>query len=307
MAIPMARDQFENVTNLGLALRTVFYDQLRSVNEPGSDLFQFFGVESSNRAVERNQGVGGFGDVPAYDGSIKYDDFELLYRKSYEHVEYAKGIAIERKLIDDEEYGVINTRAERLGISFDRTRYKHAASVFNNAFTASTDASTGGDTKALVADDHPLSPSDSSTQSNEFTYSLTYDNLLTVERAMMAFTDSKGNPMDVMPDTLVVPLALKGVAETIVKSPLQPGTGNNDSNNAAGYNLVVSRYLTDTNAWFLVDSRLSRTYLKWYNHTMPEFKESADSDYNLVLRFRGYMRYVFGFDHWVWIAGSNPS
>lgn len=301
MATPMIRDHFEAITNLEAALRAVFFDQLSAVNEPGSDLFRFFNVQASMRAAERNQGVGGFGDVPVYTGTLEYESFELLYQKSYEHVEFAKGMAVERRLIDDDEYNVINQRARLFGMSFDRKRYKDAASVFNNAFSSSY---VGGDAVALCATNHPYSPSDASTQSNKGTSALTYDAVVATEQAMMSFVDSKGNPMDVMPDTLIVPLALRNTALTIAGSPLRPGTANNDINPLA-YNVVVSRYLTDANNWFLVDSRLATQYLNWFDRVRPEYTADPTSDYKLEAKFRGYMRYSFGWDAWQWIYGHE--
>lgn len=301
---PMTRAQFANLTNLELMLRTIFYDQLTAVADPNAELARFFNEQTSADAVERSQGVGGFGDVPEYTGAIEYDDFEVLFRKEYEHVEYAKGMAVERKLIDDEKYGVIRQRTERFGLAFDRTIYKHRASVFNNAFSA---AHVGGDAKALCATDHPLSPTDASTQSNKGTSALTQDAVIATETAMMQYTDSEGNPIVVAPDTLVVPVALKTTAEVIVNSEAKPGTANNDANVTDGYRVVVSRYLTDANNWFMVDSRLARMYLNWYWRVRPEYRLDPTSDFNLVSRFRGYMRYSFGWDHWAWLYGHEVS
>lgn len=308
MATPMTRDQFENLTALGLPLRKVFFDQLTAVADPANEIMQFYNVQTSTRAVERSQGVGGFGDIPEYTGTLEYDSFELLYRKSYEHTEYARGIAIERKLIDDDEYAVMAQRASQLGLAFDRKMYNDAASVFNNAFATTAGArATGGDGVALCSNSHPYSPSNASVQDNNFALALSYDNLITVEQAMMGFVDSRGNPMNVMPDTLLVPVALRQTALSIVGSPLKPGTANNDANTLGGYRVVVSRYLTDTNAWFLIDSRQARTSLNWFWRVQPEFEADPTSNFNLAAKFRGYTRYSLGFDDWRWVAGSQPS
>jgi phage major head subunit gpT-like protein len=246
--------------------------------------------------------VGGFGDVPEYTGTLEYDSFELLYRKTYEHTEYAKGMAVERKLIDDEEYGVMSQRTQLFGLAFDRKIYKDAASVFNNAFSSSY---LGGDNKALCASDHPYSPTNASTQSNVGTTALSYDAVLATERLMMGMVDSRGNALEVMPDTILVPVALKETALTIVNSPLKPGTPNNDANAAGGYRVVVSRYLTDANNWFLIDSRLAKLYLNWFWRVKPEFEADPTGDFSLAARFRGYVRYAFGFDAYPWIYGHN--
>lgn len=302
-ATPMIEENFTAITNLAVGLRIIFNDQMSSVNELGADLFSLYDVQTSDGAVEYAQGVGGFGDVPVYTGTLEYAAFELLYPKTFTHVEYALGTAVERKLIDDAMYGVINGRASKLGLAFDRKRYKDAASVFNNA--ASTVAPyVGADGKALVAADHPLSPTNAGTQSNAGSTALSYDAIIAAEQAGMAFTDSKGNPGDTIFDTLVVPLGLRQTAINLVGSELRPGTANNDMNTLRGYNVFVSKYLTDSNNWFLVDSQKARQELLWFNRVMPEFTADPASDYNLVSKFRGYMRYSYGYVDWRWIYGS---
>lgn len=309
MAQPMLRDQFESLTSLGVALGSIWYDQLSSVNEPGSDLFQFFNRLTTSEASETSQGIGGFNDVPVYTGTLEYKALELLYPKTYTPLEFADAMSVERKLVDDENYGVMNQRARLFGLSYDRTRYKDAAALFNNGFSTTytrsgyTISIAGGDSKALMATDHPRSPATSTTQSNAGTSALTYDNLITTDQAMRGFVDSKGNPLNVMPDTLLVPAALAQTARRIVGSPGNPDNANNEANVNNGYRVVVSNYLTDANNWFLIDSRLANLYLKWYDRVMPEFTPDPTSDYTLYYRYRGYMRYTMGFDHWAWIYG----
>lgn len=304
MATPMLEGQFSALTNLSVALRAVFYDQLNGMNGAvaGQSVQGMFNRQTSKRAQEKDQGVGGFGNVPEYTGAIQYDNFDLLYGTTYSHKEYAQGIVVERKLIDDEEYGVMANRARLLGLAFDRTREVHAASVFNNAFSASY---LGGDSKALCATDHPYSPSVATTQSNKGTAALTHDNVITAALAMMAFVDARGNPMNITPDTLLVPIALLPTAQVIAGSTLKSGTANNDMNVNGTYNVVASRYLTDTNNWFLIDSRMAMMYLNWFDRVLPEFVDDPTSNYNLEAKFRGYMRYSFGWDHWSWVYGSE--
>lgn len=298
---PMTREQFQALTNLTVALRAVFIDQFQALT--GTSLLNtIFRVQDSGRAVERNQGMGGFGNVNEYNGDIEFDAYEMLYRADYTHKEYAKGMAIERKLWDDDEYGVMATRAERLGLAFDRTIEVHAASVFANAFNA---ANPGPDAVPLCSASHPNSPTDAGVQSNTGVLPLTHDNVITTKQAMRRFKDSRGNVMNVMPDTILVPIEIEDAANVVVDSQARSGTANNDANVNRRYRVVTASYLTDTNNWFLIDSRLARQFLNWFWRIHPEFKEDPTSDFNLVLKFRGYQRYVFGWDHWCWIYGHN--
>lgn len=301
-ATPITQAQMTAITNIGVALRAVFMDQMQALVDPTS-ILSLYNVQSSNRAQEKNQGVGGFGLIPEYTGtSIPADSFELLYGKTYVHKEYAQQMAVERKLIDDDEYGVMAQRARLLGMAFDRTVEYHASSMYVNAFSSSY---LGADSKALCATDHPYSPTDSTTQSNKGTTALSHDSLIAARIAMMKFKDSRGNPMLVRPDTLVVPIDLGPTARVIVESAQKSGVANNDTNVNRSYNIIENSYMTDTNNWFLVDSRLARMYANWFWRVRPEFAEDANSNFNLALRYRGYMRYSFGWDTWQWVYGSE--
>ena len=109
-----------------------------------------------------------------------------------------------------------------------------------------------------------------------------------------------------MPDVLVVPRALRKTELEIVGSEKQPENANNAINVHAGMSVIVDPYLTDTNAWFVVDSTMARRYLKWYDRVMPEFAATGDFD-TLIRKYRGYMRYSYGWSDFRWVIGSNPS
>jgi phage major head subunit gpT-like protein len=301
MPAPLTREQFEKLTALKVTLTSLWLDQMK-FEDP---IMSLYNIASTKKAQVVNQGYGGLGDVPAYTGAIDYDGFELLYSPTYIPGEYAKGIAIERKLIDDDEYGVMNDRVSMLGISFDRTVIKFAASVFVNAFTASAPY-LGPDGVALCSASHPNSPSDATTQGNTGTTALSAQAVIDTKKQMLRFKDSKANPVALMPDTLLVPLELEPVAQEIVKSVGKPDTANNNANVSQGaYRVLTSPFLTDTNNWFMIDSRLAKRFLRWYWRIPPELAESPDSDFNLVLRLRGYMRLTYGWDFWGWIYGHN--
>lgn len=299
---PMLREHFSSLTNASIVLRAVWTDQIRAL-APGVGLLgELFNVQDSNDAEENTLGIGGMGDVPEYKGTIEYDSFEPLFPARYIHKEYAKGIAIERKLIDDEKYGVIQDKVQRRGMEFDRTIEKHAASIFNNAFSSSY---VGGDAVALVSDSHPYSPTDAGTQDNKGALPLTHENVIATRIAMQRFKDSGGEILTVVPDRLVVPIELVPTAQVIVDSLQKSGTANNDTNVNRVYQISTSPFLTDPNDWFLVDTRLAKMFLRWYWRVRPEWKTDPTSDFNLMLRFRGYMRYSFGWDHWAWIYGHQ--
>lgn len=298
---PMISENWATLLEPGL--RAIFFQQYTAeVGGPG--VMSLYNVAQSTKAKETTLGVGGLGDIPVYAGTLEYDKFDPQYTKEFLHEEYARGIAVEKKLFDDAQYPVINQRTSALGLAFARTRRKHSASVFNAAFsTVKT-----GDGKALAATDHPTSKQRGGTQSNKGTSALTLDALEATRVAMMGFKDDRGELVEVNPNTIVVPLALQGTAWTIVNSMNKPSTANNDANfqTTIGWNVIVDRHLTDSNNWFVVDSALARMHLWWFDRVYPvDFKIDPTSDFSLVARYRGYMRYSYGADDWRWLYGHE--
>ena len=117
------------------------------------------------------------------------DEAEQLFKKSYTHVQFARGFTVERALWDDDQYNIINKKPAGLALAAMRKREKDAASVFNNAFSAET----GGDGAELCASDHPYSPTNAGTQSNEGTTALSYQAIVDTRELMRAYLDDRAN------------------------------------------------------------------------------------------------------------------
>jgi phage major head subunit gpT-like protein len=281
-------------------LRAIF-EQQRDALAAASRIPTLFSVRNSTKSAEHDLGVGGFGDWREYEGTIEYDEAEQGFKTTYTHVEFARGFAVERKLIDDDQYNIINRRPRQLAMSAMRTREKDAASVFNNAFSSSY---VGGDSVALCGA-HPLSPSNATTHSNTGTTALSTTSIVATKQLMRTFVDDRGELVQVMPDTILVPPELEETAYVATRTPQIVGSPNNDLNfvNSQGWKVVVWDYLTDANNWFMIDSSLASLYLNWFDRVGLEFAADPTGDYNLEAKFRGYMRYSYGWSDWRWVYG----
>jgi hypothetical protein len=215
-----------------------------------------------------------------------------------------KGIKVERKLVDDDLYSVINKRPQTLALVARRTKEKHASSVFNNAFN--TSVFSGGDSLALCASAHTRVGT-ATTQSNVGTSALSATALSAARLAMRNFLDDTDNLLNVMADVLLVPPELEQTAWEITQSDKKVDTANNDANFWRGrYRVLVWDYLSDTNNWFLIDSRYAKLFLKWFERIGTEFNKDKDFD-TYVAKWSTYSRYSYGFSDWTWIYGSNVS
>lgn len=287
------------------------------VGRPEPVINTLFDVVDSNKSREEYTGIGAIGEVPPFTGSgtVPYADVDQYYNTAIRNFEMALGILVQRSLIDDDQYNVVKSRVVSLADAFADQVEVDAANVFINAFTDSGTnrmgaAIAGADAVGLCSTAHPYSPRASgTTQANEGTLALDLPNLDTTRQAMMNFTDDKGKILNVNPDLLLVPPELERTATQIIseRALYEPGSGQFDVNMFAGrIRPVVWNRLTDANAWFLIDSRLAKRFLKYQWRIKPEFAQQEDFD-GIVAKYRGYMRYGIGWTHWMWVYGQNPS
>jgi hypothetical protein len=298
--MPLTSANFTQLTDLDPVLTEIFFNHYRQIAPKRA---QIFGVRSSTKAKETDLRVDSFGDPVVFNGTVEYETPDRDYEVEYVPVEYAKGFAIERKMIDDMQYENIFSQASNMGTAFARKQEKDAAAIFNNAFSGGT---TGYDGKVLCATDHPRSRTDATTVSNAVTLTLTSANLETAITTLQGLKDDQGEEISIMPDTLLVPRALRKKGIELTGSQQSPEDANNSTNVHSGMNLVVWEYLTDTNAWFVLDSVMAKRYLKWYDRIPVEFAATDNFD-TLLRKYRGYMRYSRGWSDFRFVIGSNPS
>lgn len=280
-------------------LRKIFMDEYAL---PEGQVDNLFGMEKSSKATEYDLGIGGMGDLEEFQGTIPYDDFKMQYRVSYTHKEWVKGTKVERKLVDDDLYSIINKRPASLAMIAKRTREKHGSTVFNNAFNTTVFA--GGDGLALCSAAHTRIGT-TTTVSNAGSTALSATAVEATRLAMRAFTDETDNLLVAKGDTLIVPPQLEETAWEIVNAQGKLGTADNDPNfNKGRYRVIVWDYLNDSNNWFMMDSRMAKLFLKWFNRIPIEFNKDKDFD-TYVAKFSVYVRYSYGFSDWTWIYGHN--
>jgi hypothetical protein len=307
---------------LAPGLRKVFQTRLREREE----LFKaktIFPQDTTQRAYEEYQGIGQLGTEMWNEfektGRTTFGENELGWKTRLEPREFTGGVQLRRKLIEDNLYpgselpNSVTASSKGLAQSLAIHHEKSAANVFINAFTDSGVDSegfaiAGADGVGLCSTAHKHTPTNTGTQSNEGTLALTAANLKTTALAMREFTDDKGNLVSLKPDTILVPPELEDTALEIVGSALDPTSANNTINPQRGrYSVVSWDYLTDANAWFLIDSPLKSEHLVWLTRVAPQFMGGKLDESTMIASYTGYSRYSRGFDAWQWIYGQNPS
>ena len=265
---------------------------------------QIFNVNSSTKQDEFDSGVTGFGLLQQTNegASVDYEDPVQMYDVTYTHQKYTKGFKVSEEMVEDDQYNVIKGKPAQLARAARRTTEYSAANVLNRAFNTSY---TGGDAVPLCSTVHPRSDG-GSTQSNASTsgVTLTESNLETARIAFREQLDDKGMRIQVMPNTIVVPIDLEKTAKIITGSNLRSGTADNDTNIYQGMFKVISwEYLTLNNTmWFLLDSRQHK--LNWFWRVKPEFKQDNAFDTGMAL-FKTRTRFSNGHSDWRGVWGSK--
>lgn len=269
-----------------------------------SPMSRLFNIEATDADQEQFDGVGGLGLMPAYNGEIEFDTFGKYPKTTIEFPEYAKGIAVPRKLIDDDKTGSIQRQFTSLGANAARTMDSHAASVFNNAFD--TDYA-GADTYPLCSASHPLSADNTTAQINAGSSALTQEAVIQTIKDMQAFEDDRGELLGIDPNILLVPRGLQDTAWVIKNSLGKPGTAENDANFLVSRPLtvIVWHRLSDQNNWFMLDSEEAMMHLHWLNRIPVDVAYNPASDFNLKLEARSYARWGYGWDYPFFIFGHE--
>lgn len=293
----MIQENWPNLLEPGL--RKVFADVF---NRQESMLPILFSMQESTKAVEHDLEMGDIADFEPFQGSIPYDDTGEGYKTDYTHLEYARGIKIERRLVLNDQYSVINRRPQALGLAAYRRRETDGASVFNNSFNASI---VGGDGVSLCNSAHP-SKVGGTNQSNVSTDSFSPTAVESARQTMTQFKSNRDNVITVKPDMLVVPLQLEEKAFELINSKGKVDTAQNNANFHQGkYKLAVwNNYLTSSTKWWMIDSELMKMFLLWFDREPVQFFKDRDFD-TLQAKYAGYAYYSFGWSDWRWIQGAN--
>ena len=176
--------------------------------------------------------------------------------------EFAVGVQIGRKAIEDDLYGKLKQSAKWLAHAARMTYEYRAAAFLDDAFSGST--FLGVDGKKLCATDHTFlnaAGTWSNAAATPVGFSVTGVTAL-LDLAMLA-KDHNGDPIKVMPDTVIIGnnAADYHKALQIFGSDKDPFTANNADNaikkRMPKPKIEISRFKTSTKSYFMIDSKLN--------------------------------------------------
>ena len=263
----------------------------------------FYNTRTGKKKTETYLEMGDMRPMGEFKGSIDYDDVSQGYEFTKTATQFAKGIKLERQLIDTDQLSVVEDITQGLG----RKAHERIATdiwfPFNNAFNTSI---TTLDGLALCSTAH-TSSNGGSNQSNRGTTAFGPIAVESTRILMKKFLSNTDSRININPDTIIGPEDIfEAVFEVINASGKVDTAVNNPNFHKGKYNFVHSVWCDDTNNWWMVDSRLMKKYMDWFDIAELEFFKAKDFD-GLTAKFADYMHYGYIPRDWRFAFGHEVS
>lgn len=273
-------------------------------------LEKFYPIKQGKLQTERYSMAGALPDMGQFTGSVTYSDASQGYDSLFTPLEFAQGIQVERRLVDDDQHDIIMNKPKALAQTVRRRRETDAARFLNNMFSVDTFFYENSEGVALCSNSHTTT-SGASTATGFDNYVTTAMSATAVQAAriqMLKHRNDQGQVISINPDMLVYPIDLEEIAYEITKSQGKVDQATNNVNfNEGRYKLASWIRFTDTNNWAMVDLQLMKSWgLQWIDRVKGEFAMVEDFD-TIVGKWRAYCRWAGGHKDWRWITGAEVS
>lgn len=236
--------------------------------------------------------------LEAQSYTIENDDFEAT-------------VEVDRNDIEDDILGIYGPMAQEAGFSAKQLPDEIVMDLVNNGFV-----NLAYDGQFFFDTDHPVGDPVVSV-SNKGTVKLKTDTLANAQASIGAgrtairkFKDDEGRPLNLVPDTLLVPPALEDTANTLMTvDRLEDGKPNPYKGTLK---VVVDGRLTSDTAWFLlVTSRPVKPFI-YQERKKPVFVEQTNTDSDDVFnkkkfKYGAEARGAGGYSFWQLAWASDGS
>jgi len=294
----IVRGAFSNLIAPGY--RKVIFDTYRERPVEGNKLVN---MGRANRAYIEDVNMAGFGTLleKPEGGRVIYQDPLQGNPKRYTFSTYGLGFRITQEMMEDDLYGIVGNKFSRaLGRSVRHNFEVVAHSILNNAFNPLFYGFEAGIPLVSTLHGNLRGGTQSNRPAVDADLSLT-----TLQAAVEAFhgwTDESGLQIADSPRYLVTGVSNMWVAGVLLGATLLPGGNFNDPNiiKNLGLTHIISHYITDPDAWFLLSSDHDMNY---FDRRMPTFSNTDDFDTGDA-KFKVTRRNGAGFGDWRGVYGS---
>jgi hypothetical protein len=233
--------------------------------------------------------------------TLSYDIIKQGNTKTVYFTNIALGVLITRNLYDDDRTGIFKRIPAELAKSAAYTKELKAWDLLNSGFVTTT--RVGLDNLALFSNSHTrLDYGTAGSNTPASAGALSETTLQAALDSFDALTNERGMPIQVIPDTLVIPYQLRPTAERLLQSTLRPGYADNDVNTLKGkLRIVVSHFLTSSTAWFVMSKDHDLRFI-WRKPVAVASEDDFDTD---GAKFKTTGRMTCDFFNWIGTHGNS--
>ena len=225
------------------------------------------------------------GDIPGMREWIGEREIQNLTASEYtiKNKSYEATIGIDRDVIEDDRIRLWSSNISALAQNAAKNPDKLIFQLLADGFTAKC-----FDGKPFFSDAHKTG---GKTVSNMSHAKLSLDAYIAARASMMSLTNSKGEPLALVPDKLVVPPALEKEARDILVADFINGTKNTMQGTAKP--LVAPQLAGHDSAWFLLCTTQPVKPLIYQERKKPKFvSKTNETDDNVFMS----KQFLYGVD-----------
>lgn len=256
------------------------------------------------------------------NGEVPMGGMQEGFSRTFEHIEFMKGFAITRKMMDDSKLMDLKKVPVQLTTSYYRTRELFGHQLYIDAALGKTKSQFKSwtipihcaDNLPLFHQAHPSAVDKKLKQCNCCSDAFSADALAAAETEMQNFKGhTEEQVLTVVPNTILIPndYKLKQEVFAVIGADKDPGTSNNGFNYLYGrWNVIVDPYLNPllkdgAKPWFLIAGGYNQEMggARWYDRTKMEIDAERKSNRTRLLT--GYARFGAGFKDWRFIYGGG--
>lgn len=216
-------------------------------------------VHSSDKQFEKFQGITNYGLAGVKDqgAGIPYRDKFQGFPREIINISYGIGSTITYEMMRYDQYDKFKAIPEQLAASVRKTEETVVANLLNNGFSTALNPTLTADGKSMFNSGHLLVAANNITQKNTpaTASDLSQTALEQMYIDVSRFVDDQNLPIVVTPQKLIVTPEQQHLARKILETEYEVNSANNTINPVSSarmpLELIISPWLTDTDAWFV--------------------------------------------------------
>lgn len=299
----------DNLASLFISLKTTYNNAFSAVESVWKQVAMLVPSTSGSNDYKW---LSKFPKMQRWVGDKQIKSLEA-FKYVIENEDFEATVEVDRNDMDDDNLGIYSTQAQGAGESAAQLPDELVFEAINAAFTG-----VCFDGQFFVDTDHPVkNPATGLPESvsnkgaavlSAATQAAAIASLGAAATAMGMFKDDEGRPLNVTPSILMVPVALRDVANTLYTADrLEDGKANLYK---GMFRPIVSPRLTSATAWFLLDvSKVIKPFV-YQERKAPVFVQQTDPEADDVFsrkkfKFGAEARAAAGYGFWQTCYGST--